>query len=87
MAVSCVIRQTEVPLTETLEETVSSPHVIPAWRRSKRCESAQCIEVARIEGLVAIRDSKDPHGVVLTFTLAEWGAFVDGVRDGDFDID
>lgn len=35
--------------------------------------------------LVAVRDSKDQGGPVLTFTAAEWDAFVGGVaEDGEF---
>ena len=34
---------------------------------------------------VAVRDSKDPSGPVLVFTPHEWRAFLDGVRDGEFD--
>ncbi|HKT05478.1 MAG TPA: DUF397 domain-containing protein, partial [Rugosimonospora sp.] len=33
-----------------------------------------------------VRDSKDPHGPVLEFTAAEWSAFVDGAKGGEFDI-
>jgi hypothetical protein len=32
-----------------------------------------------------VRDSKDTTGAVLRFTAAEWEAFVDGVRKGEFD--
>jgi hypothetical protein len=35
---------------------------------------------------VAVRDSKDPAGPVLTFTAPEWSAFLAGVRDGEFDL-
>jgi hypothetical protein len=34
---------------------------------------------------VVIRDSKNPDGAVLKYTPAEWAAFVQGVREGDFD--
>jgi hypothetical protein len=32
-----------------------------------------------------MRNSQSPDGPVLTFSLAEWEAFLTGVRDGDFD--
>lgn len=35
---------------------------------------------------VAVRDSKDPAGPVLTFTPAEWTAFIAGAKDGEFDL-
>jgi len=44
------------------------------------------VEVAFVDGKVAVRDSKDRRGPVLVFTPAEWEAFVGGVRDGEFDL-
>jgi hypothetical protein len=41
--------------------------------------------VAHIDCAIAIRDSKDVNGPVLTFSPQEWAAFVAGVRDGEFD--
>ncbi|MDN3240347.1 DUF397 domain-containing protein [Glycomyces tritici] len=38
-------------------------------------------------GLVALRMAEDPEGDVLIYTPAEWEAFVEGVRDGEFDIE
>jgi hypothetical protein len=35
--------------------------------------------------MIAVRDSKDLDGPVLTFNAEEWAAFVAGVRDGEFD--
>jgi hypothetical protein len=32
-----------------------------------------------------VRDSKHPDGPVLTFTAAEWAAWLDGARKGEFD--
>lgn len=54
------------------------------WRRSKRCDSGTCVEVATFNDEVLVRDSKDPDGPVLRFTPTEWEAFVRGVEDGDF---
>jgi hypothetical protein len=58
------------------------------WRKaSKSGNNGQCVEVAFLDaGAVAVRDSKDPEGPVLTFTPAEWGAFLDGARKGEFDL-
>ena len=57
------------------------------WRKSSRSgSSGDCVEVAdNLPGVVAIRDSKDPSGAVLTFTTDEWRAFVAGAKDGEFD--
>lgn len=44
-----------------------------------------CVEVAQKNGLVAVRDSKDPKKNTLVFTSDEWVAFVRGVKSGEFD--
>ncbi|MFJ2034264.1 DUF397 domain-containing protein [Streptosporangium sp. NPDC087985] len=44
-----------------------------------------CVEVAtNLPGVVAIRDSKDPSGHVLTVTPGAWRIFLKGIRDGDY---
>lgn len=56
------------------------------FRKSSFSEGGgDCVEVARVEG-VAVRDSKDPDGPSLWFTLKEWTAFVLGVIAGEFDF-
>jgi hypothetical protein len=52
--------------------------VITPWRKSSYSNSgANCVEIARTRsGKVAVRDSKDPDGLVLTFSSYEWKAFV-----------
>lgn len=54
------------------------------WRKSSASGTGNCVEV-RCGDTVRVRDSKDPSGPVLTFTLAEWSAFLAGVRAGEFD--
>ncbi len=40
-----------------------------------------CVEVAtNVPGVVAVRDSKNPGGPVLTFTPIEWREFLDSLR-------
>lgn len=58
------------------------------WRKSARSGpySDNCVEVAFVDGAVAMRDSKDPSGPALIFTPAEWDAFVAGAKDGEFDL-
>lgn len=55
------------------------------WRKSTRSGLSDCVEVAFLDGHVAVRDSKDLPGPVLTFTVAEWRAFLDGIRRGVFE--
>jgi hypothetical protein len=45
------------------------------------------VEVAvNLPGVVAVRDSKDPHGPALTFTPAAWHAFSARICRGDLDL-
>ncbi len=48
------------------------------WRKASYSgdNGGNCVEVARnLPGVVAVRDSKDPHGPAVVFTLADWKAF------------
>lgn len=44
-----------------------------------------CVEVAQKNGLIAVRDAKDPSQPSLVFDKSEWQAFVAGVKAGEFD--
>jgi hypothetical protein len=58
-----------------------------AWRKSSFSGggSGDCVEVAfAVEG-VLLRHSRNPSGPVLSFTHAEWHAFLSGARHGEFD--
>jgi hypothetical protein len=57
---------------------------VPAWRKSSRCGTSTCVEVAKVEDQYLIRDSKNPAAPALSFTQAEWDAFVEGVAAGEF---
>jgi hypothetical protein len=56
------------------------------WHKSTRSGNSGCVEVATLEHLVGVRDSKDRQGPVLIFRFDEWEAFLGGVRDGEFDL-
>ncbi|MBT8227756.1 MAG: DUF397 domain-containing protein [Dactylosporangium sp.] len=58
-----------------------------AWQKSKRSNpSGNCVEMAPLpNGGIAVRNSRDPNGPALVYTLDEMSAFIGGVRDGDFD--
>jgi hypothetical protein len=58
-----------------------------AWIKSSlSLAQGSCVEVAGMpDGGVGVRDSKDPSGPVLRFTVDEWRAFLGGARNGEFD--
>jgi Domain of unknown function (DUF397) len=59
------------------------------WRKSSYSggNGGNCVEVARnLPGIVAVRDSKNPDGPALTMSPAGWDAFVQGIKQGDFDL-
>jgi hypothetical protein len=56
------------------------------WRKStKSQQSGQCVELAKVDGVIGVRDSKEPNGPMLVFTVEEIGAFLDGATNGEFD--
>jgi hypothetical protein len=54
----------------------------PAWRKSSFCASGECVEVSQQDGLVVLRNSKNPD-VVLRCTSEEWRSFVAGIKAGE----
>ncbi|HEX5993524.1 MAG TPA: DUF397 domain-containing protein [Jiangellales bacterium] len=48
--------------------------------------SGQCVEVRLVTAGVEVRDSKNPDGPTLLFTVGEWDAFLAGAKRGEFDI-
>jgi hypothetical protein len=57
------------------------------WRKAIRSGTSNCVEVALLPDKgVAVQDSKQlGKGLVLRYTAAEWDAFLDGVKKGEFD--
>lgn len=59
--------------------------VADVWRKSARCETHNCVEVAKRADEVAIRNSAVPDAQ-LAFDRPVWAAFISGVRAGQFDL-
>jgi uncharacterized protein DUF397 len=57
-------------------------HFTIQWRKSSHssAQGGECVEVAGLSGRIAVRDSKNPAGPILTFDTAAFGAFLDRVR-------
>jgi hypothetical protein len=74
------IREQQVPLA-------GSDIPAAAWRKARKSvHNGACVEVAMLPGIVAVRDSKDPSGPVLSYEPAQWRAFLDSARSGAFDL-
>jgi hypothetical protein len=66
---------------------MTMPTTPPEWRRSPRCASSNCIEVAKVADRFLIRDSKSPDGGTLVFTREEWEAFIESVKRDELRFD
>jgi hypothetical protein len=47
--------------------------------------TGNCVEHRRHHDLIEVRDTKDPDGPVLRLRPAEFAAWLDGARRGEFD--
>lgn len=57
-----------------------SRHSPLAWRKSSHSDAGTCIEIARRDLSILVRDTRHRSGTVLAFTPAQWSAFVGRVR-------
>jgi hypothetical protein len=74
----------QAPANGTLGSNLPPLH----WQKSRRSNpSGNCVELAALPGGagIAVRNSRDPQGPTLVYTMEEVTAFVHGARDGDFD--
>jgi hypothetical protein len=57
-----------------------------SWvKASASASGGECVEMRRHAGTVEVRDTKDRDGPVLQFTTAQFAAWLDGARNGEFD--
>jgi hypothetical protein len=52
-----------------------------AWRKSTHSGSGNCLETASVACCIAVRDSTNPHGSVLPFTVRAWTAFTTALKN------
>ncbi|WP_200871995.1 DUF397 domain-containing protein [Actinomadura welshii] len=52
------------------------------WRKSSWTGSQgnDCVEIGLVQHMVAVRDSKDPEGPVITFEARAWSAFLSTLK-------
>ncbi|GAA4894231.1 DUF397 domain-containing protein [Streptomonospora salina] len=53
------------------------------YRKSTYSTSNNCVEVADIPGISAVRDTKAPEAGALEFPATEWRALIEAVRSGE----
>jgi hypothetical protein len=58
------------------------------WRKSSYSNGqANCVEISASEpGAVAVRDSKRVPGPELAVSNQAWSAFIQGIKQGEFDL-
>lgn len=57
------------------------------WIMSSRStgNGGSCVQARRQGGLIEIRNSKNPDGGTVRFSIEEWDSFLDGAKKGEFD--
>jgi Domain of unknown function (DUF397) len=56
------------------------------WIKARSSDDyANCVEQRRAADRIEVRDSKDREGPTLRFTPAEFAAWLDGAKRGEFD--
>ena len=69
---------------------MNNADVVPAlnlrelsWRKPLRSlANGECVETASLSGRIAVRDSKNPDGVVLSYSADAWRSFLHGAKKG-----
>lgn len=56
------------------------------WRSGGPEGVAGTVQVAFVDDVIVMRDSRHPAGPVLVFTRSEWDAFLAGAKDNEFDL-
>jgi hypothetical protein len=63
----------------------TEPSTDVPWRTAARSGGGNCVQVTRRNDVIMIADSKHPGGPILSYTLQEFDAFLDGAKKGEFD--
>ena len=75
-------------MDRTCSVTPSARLAALTWQKSHHSNpSGECVEMAALPSTgIAIRNSRDPDGPALICSKAEVGAFIEGAKNGEFDL-
>jgi hypothetical protein len=54
------------------------------WRKASFCQSGECLEIAKLNNMIVMRDSKDPR-YMLPHTVEEFRFLVQSIKAGEYD--
>jgi hypothetical protein len=61
-------------------------HQVEGWRKAQRSiGNGECVEVGRVVGNIAVRDSMNPGGFILQYSAVSWRLFLAEAKKGNFD--
>lgn len=69
--------------------TLEAKLLTDMWQKSSESgpNTDACVQARLLaDGGIEVGDTKNLAGPTLTFTPAEWNAFIGGVKDGEFDL-
>lgn len=66
----------------TTNHTAGAP---TPWAKARASSvEGECVEMRRHGAAVEVRDSKNPHGPVLSFAPGQFAAWLDGADSGEY---
>ncbi|MEU9701709.1 DUF397 domain-containing protein [Streptomyces sp. NPDC047981] len=79
-----------------MAESTTTQHAFTGWHKPdldlsgadwrSGSQGAGDVQIAFVEGFIAMRNGGRPEAPSLIFTPAEWRAFVVNAREGEFDL-
>jgi len=55
------------------------------WRTAKMSAGENCVQVRSDGDMIVVGNTRSPDGPFLSYTSAEFAAFLDGAKNGEFD--
>jgi uncharacterized protein DUF397 len=55
------------------------------WKKASYCNGGACIQVAQLDGLIFLGDSKNPSGPILSANPLQWNSLIGKIKRGEFD--